>query len=157
MKSIDLKATRNLPRKANKLFRIYARFEFALKENGFIRAGYKDEVIVCWDLFANKCLGKDFFVQIQNNQIAPKLLNIPPSKQILIEGKLEWDKNPQPPTDIQSLLVAVRRVRNNLLHGGKSGDIDNQRNNELVQESIGILLLALQKCDEIRDVFEGRY
>lgn len=60
-----------------------------------------------------------------------------------------------PPTNIQSLADAVKRVRNNLFHGGKAGDQDSDRNDELEKESILFLLEAIAVDETFRKTFEN--
>lgn len=52
--------------------------------------------------------------KIREKNIAPTLLSNPPSKQVLKDGKLGWEKGTSPQS-VKGLFVAVRRVRNN--HG----------------------------------------
>jgi hypothetical protein len=58
---------------------------------------------------------------------------------------------------VQELFVAVRRVRNNLFHGRKSGDPDEDRNANLISEAIAVLIEALKRCEDLRAHFEGRF
>lgn len=156
MNDIDMKAANSVPAGAEELFRIISRFEFALKEMGFAKPGRNGEADLCWDNFANECLGQDFFQNIKDSKIAPTLLNQPPSVQVIANRSLSW-KDGTPPKSVQELLGAVRRVRNNLFHGGKSGDRDAQRNAALISDAIAVLIEALKACDDIRYLFEGRY
>jgi hypothetical protein len=66
------------------------------------------------------------------------------------------------PKNTQQLLEAVCMVRNNLFHGGKSGDpdadySDPHRNEKLIAESQWVLGLALERHNDVRFAFEGRY
>jgi hypothetical protein len=66
------------------------------------------------------------------------------------------------PKNTQQLLEAICMVRNNLFHGGKSGDpdadySDPRRNQNLIAESQWVLGLALERHDDVRFAFEGRY
>jgi hypothetical protein len=109
-----------------------------------------------WDEFANKELTSDFLKHVRENNIAPTILSKPPSRQILNGNSLDWEAT-TPPTDIQSLFGSVRRVRNNLVHGGKSGDKDSDRNNLLVAEAIAVLIEALRAHADLRFMFEGKW
>ena len=157
MSAIDLSAICKLPKRGDKLFFIFARFEFALKKANFVIAKGKDDAVQAdWDSFANKGLGPEFFYKVTRQKIAQTILERPPSKQIISDGDIDWQST-LPPTDIQTLIGAVCRVRNNLFHGGKSGDIDAERNDKLIEESIAILLWALEACEDVRWPFEGKY
>ena len=53
----------------------------------------------------------------------------------------------------------VRRVWNNLVHGGKSGDPEpnRERKKKLIAESQWILEQALLRVENVRNSFEGYY
>jgi hypothetical protein len=70
---------------------------------------------------------------------------------------LDFHSNPRKLADIVELLVAVRAVRNNVVHGGKSGHPDGERNMTLVREAQWILEEALQVNERVRKAFEGYY
>jgi hypothetical protein len=153
---IDLSATNQLPKRGDELMRIVTRFEFALKETGFCQADNNDAVSANWDKFSNDCLRAEFFEYVSTKKIAKTILKKLPSKQILFNSQLAWE-NCGIPNNVQELLGAVRRVRNNLVHGGKSGDIDSDRNDALVSEAIAVLLEALKEHHDLRIAFESRY
>ncbi|MGY4750079.1 hypothetical protein ACVNHC_09515 [Pannonibacter sp. Q-1] len=156
MKDIDMTAANALPARGQELMCIMTRFEYALKEIGYGKSGNNRAVEANWDEFANKELKAVFFEQIRENSIAPNILLKPPSRQILRDRSLDWEATAQP-NDIQSLIGAVRRVRNNLVHGGKSGDKDSDRNDLLVAEAIEILKHALLEHNDLRAAFEGTW
>ncbi|MGD0076694.1 MAG: hypothetical protein ABSD31_20550, partial [Candidatus Binataceae bacterium] len=104
-----------------------------------------------WDEFAKE-LGRSFYDEVKHRRMAEALLAKPPKKQIVVNGKLAW-KCVQV-NDVQSLFDAVRRVRNNLFHGGKfSHDHveDVSRNKELLEQARRILDLAVEKCAELKE------
>lgn len=136
--------------------RIIARFEYALKESDYGKSGNNGEVEVDWDKFANKALKADFLTKVRNERIAPTILANPASKQIIEGTSLAW-KDAALPTNVQDLMGAVRRIRNNLVHGGKSGDKDSDRNDALVSEAIEVLLEALRADGAVRNMFEGKW
>jgi hypothetical protein len=78
---------------------------------------------------------------------------------VLPHRELEWEPQ-EPPGNVDELFVAVRRVRNNLVHGGKSGDPeydpdDPNRNEKLIREAQWIIEQALHQMDEVKSHFEG--
>ncbi|MFD9901937.1 hypothetical protein [Mesorhizobium sp. NPDC059025] len=154
--AIDMSKANHLPARGDELLRVVTRFEYALKENGFGKSGKNGEVGVDWDGFANKALKATFLKKVRDENIAPTILAKPPSKQILAGQTLAWE-NATPPVSVQDLMAAVRRVRNNLVHGGKSGNRDSDRNNTLVAEAIEVLLEALRSDSDLRYTFEGRW
>ncbi|PBB41185.1 hypothetical protein CK222_23745 [Mesorhizobium sp. WSM3866] len=153
--AIDMKAANRLPPRGDEI-RVFTRFEYALKDGGFGKAGRKNVVEADWDLFASRELKAPFFAAVKAKALAPTLMTNPPSRQTLQGSTLGWDTVP-PPANVTELLVAVRRVRNNLVHGGKSGDQDSDRNDSLVAEAIEVLLEALRCHSDLRAIFERRW
>jgi hypothetical protein len=146
-------AANTLPARGEELMRIVMRFEYSLKETRYGRS-INGSAEADWDKFANETLKAEFYDCIRKNGVAPTLLTEPPSKQVLQSGILSWVKCSKL-TDVQSLIGAVRRVRNNLVHGGKSGDPDSDRNDAMVSEAIEILLASLRASDDVRFAFEN--
>ena len=69
---------------------------------------------------------------------------------------------PMPVAIVHELFAAVRRVRNNLVHGGKSGDPeydpdDPCRNEKLIREAQWIIEEALHQMEDVKIHFEGQY
>jgi len=98
----------------------FSRFEFALKENGYLRSQTPgDAAEPGWDAFVAQW--KDGFVLSEE---AAYLLANPPDRQIVGPGGgLDW--KPVGLGDCTSDLAKVARLlktaRNNLFHGGKHG------------------------------------
>jgi hypothetical protein len=145
-----------LPKGAAEFFATFARFEFALKDANFIAVDNRGAVSAAWDDFADE-LPADFLVRVTQSAKASTLLNDPPKKQVLVGKALDFKKQPKPATT-RDLLIAVRRVRNNLFHGGKSGDPEGDRRNlKLIKESRWVLEQALFAHDGVRCAFQGDY
>ena len=147
-----------LPPHATKLLATFLRFEFALKEAGF-GPEYGDAQVE-WGR-VTKRLGAAFFTRIKESGRADALIRRPPKKQITRGHSLEWEHKDSPDT-ISDLFEAVRRVRNNLVHGGKSGDPDYDpddphRNEKLIREAQWVVEQALYELHDVRGYFEGRY
>lgn len=119
-----------------KLIATFLRFEFALKEHGFCP---KDgNALVEWGR-VTKELGHAFYAKIEASDNAETIMRRPPKRQVSINHRLEW-KPRDLPTNIHELFEALRGVRNNLVHGGKSGDPehdpdDPHRNEKLIGEA----------------------
>jgi len=113
---------------AKEFFVIFSRFEYALKQAGFVRGN--NHVQPDWNRFAEQ-YGEVFRNRAQNNQLVREAMSYfcqaPPRKQVLRDGQLKWEdtqedrqiqKGGQEPT-LLWLTIMVRRVRNNLFHGSK--------------------------------------
>lgn len=140
------------------LLATFLRFEFALKEYGFCPKN--GDACVEWDRVAKK-LGPNFYARIKNSGKANTIMQRPPLKQIARDHSLDW-KECRPPANVCQLMLAVRRVRNNLVHGGKSGDPEDDRGNphrnkNLIAEAQWVIEQALHELDDVKNLFEGRY
>lgn len=157
MVEIDLDRAK-LSEGAVKFIATFLRFEFALKEHGFCPED--GNALVEWGRVAKE-LGQTFYTSMQESGRAETIMRHPPKKQVSCDHRLEW-KPQDPPANVHELFEAVRRVRNNLLHGGKSGDPeddpeDPHRNEKLIKEAQWIIEQALHQMVEVRNHFEGRY
>jgi hypothetical protein len=132
----------------------YSRFEFALKENGYLKncdAGANAEPD--WMAFQGKHSSKYVVSNAANRLIA-----LHPKRQIVLEhGGLGWKAvgTSHCKDDLCKVVAMLSAVRNNLFHGGKHGDIevdDRKRNIELLKLSKVVLDQLAGTAD-----FEGDY
>lgn len=81
------------------------------------------------------------------------ILDHPPKKQIIADGVLTWSVS-APDTDLRSdrVLIYVRRVRNNLFHGGKFNGrwFEPERSELLLRHSLTILRTCLDASADVR-------
>ncbi|KAB2684399.1 hypothetical protein [Brucella tritici] len=154
--SVDVTAANNLPPRADELFRIFARFEFALKMAGYAKMDH-GMVKICWDDFAKSdAIGDKFFREVDGSKTLPLLMNDPPKADRILDGRYGFEDRAQPPKCVIELFRHVRRVRNNLFHGGKYFDYDIVRSEQLIAEAIYTLLLACERHPDVNFFFEGR-
>jgi hypothetical protein len=128
-------------------FENFSRAEYALK-----RAGYAEEwvgaVSAAWDRFAD-VLHPKFFATNDDALTAAVdyFFTGPPLKQTLSAGVIGWaPAEVNMPRTLRQLLIFVRRVRNNLFHGGKFPGVphdDPARNNVLLRHGLVILLVVM--------------
>ena len=163
--SIDFGMIENLPKGAVQFFKIFSRFEFALKECKHLpqREG---KARADWKSFAselNETLGKNtFFRYVQNSGEAETLICEPPKVQVCANKTLDFRAAKKPLENTKQLFEAVRCVRNNLFHGGKSGDPDAdpddpKRNEKLIAQAQWVLEEALRHDNYVRYAFENRH
>jgi hypothetical protein len=131
---------------SQEVFRTFARCEYALKAAGFH----------CGDGDAN-VNWRNFAVSIEHAFANPHdpvfanaityILAQPPKKQVVKNGQFQWEAA-IPPTNSRAdlVLLYVRRVRNNLFHGGKFNGhwFEPQRSGDLLRHSLVILKAAVQ-------------
>lgn len=141
---------------AAEMFRFFARFEYALKAAGFHKGEGNAEAD--WRAFAASVNGR--FEEIVDGPLAEALAYIrdhPPKKQIIRNGLLEWDDG-APTSDLEAdrILIYVRRVRNNLFHGGKFNGhwFAPERSANLLRHSMTILHACLDASPAVSEAFE---
>lgn len=141
------------------LFRIFARFEYCLKAIGFHED--RRDAVADWRKFAKTEQIADLFNQRHEGAMGDAIsyiLENPPKKQVINDGQLAWAAV-EPQTDMQSdrILIYVRRVRNNLFHGGKFNGrwFEPERSEELMRHCIVILKACLEASDELKQAFDG--
>ncbi|NIF53318.1 hypothetical protein [Burkholderia sp. Ax-1724] len=143
---------------AFEFFYWFSRFEFALKENGYLKshqAGANAEP--GWDAFERR-----WRAEYTLSNAAESLLQLAPSRQVVSEhGELRWAvvETSRSPSDLAKIIRLLKVVRNNLFHGGKHGseDWDNQERTELLLESGLSILMELAKLSGIEADYERYY
>lgn len=138
------------------LFRTFARFEFALKAAGIHNGN--GEANPNWSAFAQSISSLFDDPQGEVKEAIEYILSHPPKKQLVEDGQLTW-KQVAPSTNLKAdeVLIYVRRVRNNLFHGGKFNGrwFEPQRSEELLRHSLVILDACLQASDDVRVAYNG--
>ena len=135
--------------RAGKLFRDFARTEYALKEAGFVKRGREQAAEADWEEFARQ-FGDELWSDPLIEKAAQFMAENPPKKQIFQDGQLCWGAG-EKAFNGATLLRCVRRVRNNLCHGGKERRTD--RDELLMQHSLEILASCLRACPKLKAAF----
>lgn len=81
-------------------------------------------------------------------------------KQVVVDGRLAWGTvgPDESLSEAEQLLLYVRRVRNNLFHGGKfSAELfeDTERQEQLLRNSLVILSACLSLSPDVRGFFDA--
>ncbi|MBM3603933.1 MAG: hypothetical protein FJX25_04060 [Alphaproteobacteria bacterium] len=87
------------------------------------------------------------------------ILGRPPKKQVYVDKVLQWRVvTPQAENENDLIFLYVRRVRNNLFHGGKFNGrfFDPERSSELLEHSITILMAAIFISRNMLEAYENR-
>ena len=143
-----------LDKLAVELFRKFARIEYALKATGFHHGEGKAKPN--WDKFASSVSGvleKDPAIAVAIEYIIEK----PPKKQVIRNQLLEWEDATPNVSKTHEILLCVRRVRNNLFHGGKFNGhwFAPERSKELLLHSLTILDACLRVSPALKEAFEN--
>lgn len=124
---------------------IFARFEYSLKREGFLKPGRQARPN--WSSFSTslnaECRLADIDALLQS---VPYLAENQSREQIVENGTLSWAESTGNLQTLSGLLQAVRTTRNNLFHGGKFAvsPIDEPlRDKQLIIDSARVLLQCL--------------
>ena len=133
--------------------------EYALKISGYV-VGDSRSVSPNWDRYARDIavsLGKTSSKEFK--EASQFYLNNAPLKQALISGNLEWVQAlPTTGCEINNLFILVRRVRNNLFHGGKYNtqiQEETARNETLLQYGVVILMESIQHSNNVHLAYQS--
>jgi hypothetical protein len=138
----------------------FARFEFALKASGYAD-GDDRRVDPAWERFARDItVNFDRQRSMELDSACEYYLLHPPNKQVLVNGSLAWST--ALPIDLaretELLIALVRRVRNNLFHGGKYNAAlheETARSEALLRGGLQILEECLRVSGPVRQVYDG--
>jgi hypothetical protein len=138
---------------------VFSRFEYALKSTSYANGG-TGSVSANWDGFGrsiDEAFGRD--VNQETADAISYLLEHPPRKQVLLKKRVEFIACPPNIHGTQAIqvLLMVRRVRNNLFHGGKylpDGETEVGRNRLLVKCSLTVLEYCLGLDPNVQASYE---
>lgn len=147
----------HLDQLAAKLFQVFSRTEYALKAAGYNNGDGAAEAN--WREFALAIEG--LIASPTNQELRGAIdffFNAPPKKQVIDGGVIQWEIS-EPATNSQAdkLLIYVRRVRNNLFHGGKFNGhwFAPERSEPLLRHSLTILTACVESVPTVREAYHG--
>lgn len=136
-------------------FILFSRFEYSLIAAGYFNGSDK-RVDANWDKFACELRDEwaDEYRKIDDDhetkQAVKYLWNSPPQKLVVktnASGEYVDFESTQSNKNLCDLSLSIRRVRNNLFHGGKYlGNNDTNRNSDLISHSVTVLNDLLRVC-----------
>jgi hypothetical protein len=132
-----------IPKGGCDLLAVFSRFEFALKTGGFRRERHAE---ASWLRFA-ELLPASFIEKMFSSPEAEVLFQAPPD-HLVIDGAegVRWSGNPSVPRNNVELFEAIKRVRNNLMHGDKRHDV--ARDVSLVSAALFVLNSAYVEAEK---------
>lgn len=144
---------------ACEFFREFAQCEFCLKAAGLYVPDSSDAK-ADWRRFAAEVT--DTFDDPPNPQFDDAIRYYqqrPPKKQVIRDGLLTWEEvQPTYSSQAELLLLLIRRVRNNLFHGGKFNGhwLEPQRSDELLRHGLSILRTVVEAHPGVREVYANK-
>lgn len=132
----------DLDKLAFAFFKLFAKYEYALKAIGYGLAGRKQAAEADWDRFSTEVGIRLLSVIDEDVKAAVQyIFEKPPKRQVWINNAVNWEVVPNDERSAQILFSHIRRARNNLYHGGKFGStwIDPDRSQELLKSGIVVL------------------
>lgn len=154
---VDYSKAEDVSDQGIRLFKVMMRLEFALKDIGYGVPDQRQVAGVNWNRYTKEKLGASFWVKVKKSNNLEVLIQTPPKRQIIDQNdSLDWEK-PGEVTSMQELIGAMLRVRNNLFHGGKSGDPDADRNQRLFAAALFLIDQILREDDVLQTSFSGQY
>lgn len=132
-------------------FAVFSRFEFALKEEQFVRINRHGQAEPHWELFKERA--SDQWIQTPETEDAVALLLAePPQVQTGAQTWRQFDLRGQ--NRFARAIEAAKRVRNSLFHGGKhTPHSPPGRDEALVNAALLILYACLDANTTLRDTY----
>ena len=142
---------------ASEFFRDFARMEYALKATSFLNK--KGNAEANWSKFS-RSVHEALEANTSAEYVEAKafILKEPPKKQIVENNAIAWSEaRPDCPSDTELLLLYVRRVRNNLFHGGKFNGhwFAPERSGPLIEASLVILKACREASSEVNQAYRA--
>jgi hypothetical protein len=130
----------DLRAKCFEFFYWFSRFEFALKENLYVKKGPNGIAAPNWERFE-----RDFATRYVVDEAAKDIFKHPPQRQMYVPpSAYDWRETTlsKKQTDLGKAILVVKTIRNNLFHGGKHDQKDwddPDRNLFLLSRGIEVL------------------
>jgi len=141
-------------------FLAFSRFEYAMKASGWMNPR-AEQAEPDWRRLINEAQALDSSLTASILEVGAYLVEAPPKQQTRSDAGLGWlaVKCDDADRKVAFLLSSVKRVRNNLFHGGKFAQLPDlsDRNQRLIKDSLRVLerLLDLPMCEGIREKYHG--
>jgi hypothetical protein len=137
-----------------RFFATFARFEFAMKQCGFLRRTEHNRVAEACREKLSARLPADFFESIRDAQTAAALIERPPKNLFVqTDARRQFGNELPPLSNTRQLLDAVWQVRNNLFHGNKMYPADRERDAALMGNALAVIDAIMQRDQNLSSAF----
>lgn len=140
-------------------FREFSRYEYCLKVTQ-LQQKTDGDAMANWDWYAKDV--EHVFASPKDPRFVAAIdyfTQHPPKKQVVKDGALTWDETPlQEKRVALKIFVLIRRIRNNLFHGGKFNGqwFEPESSEALIQHALIILRACGQSHPEVRKAYESK-
>lgn len=142
------------PDETLRFFATFARFEFAMKQCGYLRLTEHGTVAEACRERLGADLPADFFNSVRDARIATTLVEQPPKNlHVQDDAQPQFGTQAPPLTTTRQLLNAVWRVRNNLFHGNKMYPADRERDAALMNDALAVIDAIMQRKESLSSAF----
>lgn len=154
---IEMTTHKHIDQLAIKLFQVFSRVEYALKASGYNNGD--GAAVANWQKFSSSI--EDIISNpntVELKEAIEFIFHAPPKKQMIVDGVIAWaDVEPNTNYRADKLLQYIRRVRNNLFHGGKFNGhwFAPERSEPLLRHSLVILTAIVDVVPNVRDAYHG--
>lgn len=142
--------------KCFEFFYWFSRFEFALKENGYVKEGPYAAALPDWGKFRDA--HSDTYIVSSE---ASALFAAPPQRQVFFDNRCKWEKTDisREKTALGKVILTLKTIRNNLFHGGKGSqeDYDNPDRNLFLLENGNAVLNSLAALGGLQADYDRYY
>ncbi|QDP01814.1 hypothetical protein [Thalassotalea sp. PS06] len=132
----------DLDRLALEFFKLFSSYEAWMKENGYVSEGRWQTIRLDWQRTIDEKLCHIFAIaEAEIGESIAILIHRSPKKQVIVNRVIKWEEVTYESIDARNLFDSIRRVRNNLFHGGKyAGEWRRpDRVRELLASSVEVL------------------
>jgi hypothetical protein len=143
------------PHLAYRFFATFARLEFALKESGRCQIAH-GVVVPDWRKYCQEL--DDLTLDLSHGGLEASLKELTddecaPLKEMVC-GNDRWGTVPLPKgSAVRRSIESIKRVRNNLFHGGKYGPYSSVRNDSLMSHSLTVLAFLVEQVPDVQTAY----
>lgn len=135
-------------------FVVFARFEFALKESGYV-VDQQGHAAPSWTMYKEAVAPKFDDASPEERTVIEKLTEDPPWFQAMATDGMKWKPMKLRGSAVVQALSAAVQVRNNLFHGGKhTPHSPPERDERLLALSLALLQACLRRSPDVLAKFD---
>lgn len=150
-----------LPEEAQNYIECFSKFEYALMESGYHKldgecdaCNRKGFLTSDWNTFKSEKLSDATLRLLKSLSDEAKYLILDPPQKRIINENNELDWHPVSIRSVSDAIDACKRVRNNLVHGGKYNDEKADRNRKLLKGATDIISKLTEYDENLKNCYD---